>query len=171
LKTIKTGSTAKDVTLIGVMTALALIFSYIEVLIPFNFGIPGVKLGLANLVIVVALYLLPIKYAFLLDIMKILTASFLFGNGSTLIYSLAGGLLSFAVMALIKKTDKLSIIGVSILGGVFHNLGQLIIAILIMETLKIAYYFSVLAIAGLVTGLLLGIVSEKIVNLLGKQAG
>lgn len=171
MKTIKTGSTAKDVTLIGVMTALALIFSYIEVLIPFNFGIPGVKLGLANLVIVVALYLLPIKYAFLLDIMKILTASFLFGNGSTLIYSLAGGLLSFAVMALIKKTDKLSIIGVSILGGVFHNLGQLIIAILIMETLKIAYYFSVLAIAGLVTGLLLGIVSEKIVNLLGKQAG
>lgn len=167
----KTGSTAKDVTLIGVMTALALIFSYIEVLIPFNFGIPGVKLGLANLVIVVALYLLPIKYAFLLDIMKILSASFLFGNGSTLIYSLAGGLLSFAAMVLVKKTDKLSIIGVSILGGVFHNVGQLIVAILIMGTPKLVYYFSILAVAGLITGLLLGIASEKIVNMLGRQAG
>lgn len=167
----KTGNTAKDVTLIGVMTALALIFSYIEVLIPFNFGIPGVKLGLANLVIVVALYLLPIKYAFLLDIMKILSASFLFGNGSTLIYSLAGGLLSFAAMVLVKKTDKLSIIGVSILGGVFHNVGQLIVAILIMGTPKLVYYFSILAVAGLITGLLLGIASEKIVNMLGRQAG
>lgn len=170
MKTIKTGNTAKDVTLIGVLTALALIFSYVELLIPFNFGIPGVKLGLANLVIVVALYLLPIKYAFLLDIMKILTASFLFGNGSTLIYSLAGGLLSFAAMAFVKQSDKLSIIGVSILGGVFHNLGQLIIAILVMETIKIAYYFSVLAVAGLITGLLLGMVSDKVVRLLGKQA-
>lgn len=171
LKTIKAGSAAKDVTLIGVMTALALIFSYVEVLIPFNFGIPGVKLGLANLVIVVALYLLPIKHAFLLDIMKILTASFLFGNVMTLIYSLAGGLLSFVAMALAKKTDKLSLIGVSVLGGVFHNLGQLITAILVMETLKISYYFSVLAVAGLVTGLLLGIAAEKVIHLLEKQVG
>lgn len=165
----KEGSTAKEVALMGVMTALALIFSYVEVLIPFNFGIPGVKLGLANLVIVVALYVMPFKYAFLLDIMKILTASFLFGNGMTLIYSLSGGLLSFAVMALAKKIDKLSVIGVSVLGGVFHNLGQLIVAILVMGTLKIAYYFSVLAVAGLVTGLLLGIVADRIISLLKKQ--
>lgn len=144
----------------GVFTALALIFSYVETLIPVNFGIPGVKLGLANLIIVVALYKMRLSEVYLLSVVRVLLAGFIFGNYFSIIYSLAGGLLSLTVMALLKKTGGFSVQGISLAGGVFHNVGQLIIAAVVVETFSVTYYFPVLLIAGLVTGLVIGIVAE-----------
>lgn len=144
----------------GVFTALALIFSYVETLIPIQFGIPGVKLGLANLIIVIALYCMKLSEAYLLSIVRVLLAGFIFGNYFSIIYSLAGGLLSLTVMALLRKKGGFSVIGVSIAGGVFHNIGQLIVASVIVETFSVMYYVPVLLIAGLVTGLLIGIASD-----------
>lgn len=144
----------------GVFTALALIFSYVETLIPIQFGIPGVKLGLANLIIVIALYRMKLSEAYLLSIVRVLLAGFIFGNYFSIIYSLAGGLLSLTVMALLREKGGFSVIGVSIAGGVFHNIGQLIVASVIVETFSVMYYVPVLLIAGLVTGLLIGIASD-----------
>ena len=133
----------------GVFTTLALIFSYVETLIPIQFGIPGVKLGLANLIIVIALYRMKLSEAYLLSIVRVLLAGFIFGNYFSIIYSLAGGLLSLTVMVLLRKKGGFSVIGVSIAGGVFHNIGQLIIASVIVETFSVMYYVPVLLIAGL----------------------
>ena len=105
----------------GVFTALALIFSYVETLIPINFGIPGVKLGLANLVIVIALYKMKLTEVYLLSVVRVLLSGFIFGNYFSIIYSLAGGLLSLTVMALLKKSKGFSVMGISVAGGVFHN--------------------------------------------------
>ena len=148
----------------GVFTALALIFSYVETLIPVNLGIPGVKLGLANLIIVVALYKMRLSEAYLLSVVRILLAGFIFGNYFSIIYSLAGGLLSLTVMALLKKWGGFSLQGLSIAGGVFHNIGQLIVAAVVVETFSVTYYFPVLLVAGLLTGLVIGIVAEMMLK-------
>ena len=153
---------AKRVAYCAMLSALAMIFGYVEALIPVNFGIPGVKLGLANLVIVVALYLLPTHQVLFIQIARIILVSFLFGNLSMMIYSLAGGLLSFLVMSLLKKAGGFSVIGVSIAGGVTHNIGQLIVAMLVVQNMKTAYYASVLMIAGLITGGLIGMLAQRI---------
>lgn len=148
----------------GVFTALALIFSYIETLIPINFGIPGIKLGLANLIIVVALYKLQLKEVYMLAIVRVLLSGFIFGNYFSIIYSLAGGLLSLTVMAILKKQNGFSVMGISMAGGVFHNVGQMIIAVLIVETFSVSYYLPVLLIAGLITGFIIGIVGDGILK-------
>lgn len=148
----------------GVFTALALIFSYVETLIPVNLGIPGVKLGLANLIIVVALYKMRLSEAYLLSVVRVLLAGFIFGNYFSIIYSLAGGLLSLTVMALLKKWGGFSLQGISIAGGVFHNIGQLIVAAVVVETFSVTYYFLVLLVAGLLTGLVIGIVAEMMLK-------
>ena len=148
----------------GVYTALALIFSYVETLIPINFGIPGVKLGLANLIIVVALYKMSVKEAYALSIVRIVLSGFIFANLFSIVYSLAGGLLSLTVMAILKKTNQFSTIGVSLAGGVFHNIGQLIMAIIVLESFNIAYYVPVLIISGVITGVLIGIVAHEMLK-------
>lgn len=145
----------------GVFTALALIFSYVESLIPIQIGIPGVKLGLANLMIVIALYKMSLKETYLLSITRVVLSGFLFGNMFAILYSLAGGLLSLTVMAVLKKAGGFSVMGVSIAGGVFHNIGQLIIALIVVETFSVAYYIPVLLIAGVITGLLIGIAANE----------
>lgn len=142
-------------------TALALIFSYVETLIPVSFGIPGIKLGLANLIIVIALYRLKLKEAYLLSVTRVLLSGFIFGNYFSILYSLAGAFLSLSVMALLKRDGGFSVIGVSIAGGVSHNIGQLMVAVLVVETYQVTYYLPVLLIAGLLTGGLIGIVSSK----------
>lgn len=149
---------------LGVFTALALIFSYIETLIPFQIGIPGVKLGLANLIIVIALYKMRVRDALALSVVRILLAGFLFANLFSIIYSLAGGVLSLAVMAFLKKRGTFSVIGVSVAGGVFHNIGQLLVAMFVVETFSVAYYVPVLLVAGVITGCLIGIVSNEMLK-------
>lgn len=148
----------------GVFTALALIFSYVELLIPIQFGVPGMKLGLANLVIVIFLYKRNAKEAMLLSIVRILLAGFMFSNLFSILYSLAGGILSLIVMTVLKKTETFSVIGVSIAGGVAHNMGQLVIAMLVVETYRVGYYFPVLLITGMVTGMLTGVISNEVLK-------
>lgn len=148
----------------GVFTALALIFSYVESLIPISLGIPGVKLGLANLIIVIALYKMPLGQVYLLGIVRVLLSGFIFGNYFSIIYSLAGGLLSLTVMAVLKKAGGFSIAGISIAGGVFHNVGQLLVAMAVVETFQVAYYVPVLLFAGLITGFLIGITAREMLK-------
>lgn len=160
--------TTKRVAYCAMLTALAMIFGYVEALIPFGLGIPGVKLGLANIVIVLALYFLPAYQAFAIQLMRIVLVSFLFGNPSMMLYSLAGGMLSFVVMLLMKRGDAFSITGVSIAGGVSHNIGQLIVAVLVVQNLRIAFYLPVLIMAGLITGCLIGMLAYRIKPILDK---
>jgi len=148
----------------GVFTALALIFSYVELLIPIQFGVPGMKLGLANLVIVIFLYKRNAKEAMLLSIVRILLAGFMFSNLFSILYSLAGGILSLIVMAVLKKLETFSVIGVSIAGGIAHNMGQLVIAMIVVETYRIGYYFPILLITGMVTGMLIGVISNEVLK-------
>ena len=148
----------------GVFTALALILSYVEMLIPVNFGIQGAKLGLANLVIVIVLYKTDWKEALLLSAVRILLSGFIFGNLFSILYSLAGGVLSLGVMALLKRRDGFSTVGVSIAGGVSHNIGQLVVAMLVVETYQVGYYLPVLLAAGVLTGLLIGIISQSVLK-------
>ena len=148
----------------GVFTALALIFSYVESLIPFQIGIPGVKLGLANLIIVIALYKMSLREAYLLSVTRVVLAGLIFGSMFSILYSLAGALLSLTVMALLKKSGGFSILGVSIAGGVMHNVGQLIVAMFVVQTSSVSYYIPVLLIAGLITGLVIGIAADSMLR-------
>ena len=145
----------------GVFTALALIFSYVETLIPFQIGIPGVKLGLANLIVVVALYKMGGKDALLLSVTRIVLSGFIFASLFSILYSLAGGLLSLAVMVILKKRGSFSVF------GVIHNVGQLIVAMLVVETFSVAYYVPVLLIAGVITGFIIGVVANEMLKRLG----
>ncbi|MBQ8280110.1 MAG: Gx transporter family protein [Roseburia sp.] len=161
----------KKIAYLGLLIALAFVFSYIEFLIPVNIGVPGAKLGLANLVIIVALYTLNEKDAFVLSMIRIVLVGFTFANLASMLYSLAGGILSFLAMVLAKKTGKLSITGVSVIGGVFHNVGQIIMAIWVVKTASLVYYLPVLMISGIVAGVAIGILGgmvtkriKKIVN-------
>ena len=152
----------------GVFTALALIFSYVETLVPIQFGIPCVKLGLANLIIVIFLYQRNVKEALLLSITRIVLSGFLFSNLFSILYSLAGGVLSLGVMAFLKKQESFSVIGVSIAGGVAHNMGQLVIAMVVVETYRVGYYFPVLLIAGLLTGFAIGVIANEVLKRLNR---
>lgn len=153
---------SRKVASCGILVALAMIFSYVEVLIPISFGVPGLKLGVANLVVVAGLYFLKPREVLVITVIRILLMSWMFGNGMSLIYSLAGGLLSFMVMVLIKEKFGFGIIGVSIAGGVSHNVGQLLAAACVVQNTKILYYFPVLLIAGVITGALIGTLAGKI---------
>ncbi len=161
---------AYKVSVCAVLTALALIFSYVEALIPFSFGVPGIKLGLSNLVVLIALYGIGASYAFGVNLARILLSGLLFGGVSAMIYSLAGGILSFAVMYALKKTRLFSPVGVSMAGGVMHNVGQLTAAALIVETSQIYLYLPALLISGMITGVLLGIASVWILRRLTRTS-
>lgn len=150
------------------LTALAMIFSYVESLIPISFGVPGIKLGLANLVVLSALYFMSPGEVLAVSAARILLLGFLFGNGMSILYSLAGGLLSFAVMLTLMKNRGFSEIGVSVAGGVSHNIGQILVAALVLHSLKLFYYLPVLILSGLVTGILIGILGGRIRKILAK---
>ena len=148
----------------AMLTALALIFSYVEALIPIPLGIPGIKLGLANILILFALYLLDFRYAFCINLLRICLSGLLFGSIFSLFYSLCGGMLSLFIMYFLKKTNLFSIVGVSMAGGVFHNLGQIIVALIVVSTPQILWYFPVLLFAGIITGVLNGFIATLIIQ-------
>ena len=152
----------------GVMTGLALIFSYVEFLIPVSAAVPGIKLGLANIIVVIALYVYGTGYAFMLNIARILLSALLFGNVFSALYSLAGGLVSLAVMALLKKCSIFSVAGVSMAGGVFHNAGQIALAALIMQTSQVFYYLPVLIFSGIALGLVNSIICTLVLRTVKK---
>lgn len=152
----------KKTAYLGVFAAVAIIFGYVESLFPFFAGIPGIKLGLANLAVLYILEKYTWKEAALVSAVRILVIGFLFGNMFSILYSLAGATLSLAVMTLMKKKAGFSILGVSVSGGVSHNIGQLIIAALIVENTAFLYYAPVLIISGVVTGLLIGLLTREV---------
>ena len=146
----------------ALLASLALIFSYIEVLIPFNFGIPGVKLGIANIVIIIALYYLDGRYALAINVVRVFIAGLLFSGVFGILYSLAGALLSLGTMVLLKRTERFSVTGVSIAGGVTHNLGQILVAAVVVGNIKVFVYFPVLIISGVISGAVIGILAQLI---------
>lgn len=154
----------RDLALCGMLTALAMIFSYIEAVIPLPTGIPGIKLGLANLVIVIALYTLGFKRALVINLVRILAVGITLTGVFAMLYSLAGGLLSLIVMGLLKRTDRFSMVGVSMAGGVMHNVGQLAVAAVMVTDIKMFLYLPVLLFAGLITGILIGIASRILLD-------
>ncbi len=152
----------KKIAFLGLFIALAFVLSYIEFMLPLNIGIPGAKVGLANLVVMVALYTVGEKDAIALSLVRVVLIGLTFGNLSMMLYSMAGAILSLIVMLLARKMDKLSMVGVSILGGVFHNVGQIIVAIFVLETGSLMYYLPFLIILGCISGVLIGIVAGLI---------
>ena len=155
-------SKVKRIAFCGLVLALALIAGYAESLIPVAVAIPGIKLGAANSVILILLYLVGVKEAYIVNISRVMVAGFMFGSMSSIIYSLSGAVLSLTVMVLLKKTDLFSVSGVSMAGGVFHNIGQLLMAALVLETTAVWYYLPILIISGSITGLLIGFLTREI---------
>lgn len=165
----ETSKKIRKITYLGLALGVALICSYIEAIIPFPIGIPGIKLGLTNVVIVGILYYSGEGDAAWISFVRVLLVGFLFGNWYSIIYSLAGAALSFVVMALLKKTNQLHLISVSGAGGIAHNLGQFFVAALMVENFHILYYFPILLIAGILTGILIGVVAYQVLIRLPKE--
>ena len=157
------------ITLYGIFAALAMILSYVELQIPAFFAVPGMKLGLTNIVVVVALYVLGEKSAFFINLIRILVVSLLFGTVMSLWFSLAGGILSTLIMILLKKTGKFSPVGVSAAGGITHNIGQIIIAMILLQTKFIVWYLPALWLSGVVSGVIIGIIGGIVCKHLGNR--
>lgn len=152
-------SKAHFISYISLFTALAMIFAYIEALLPINVGIPGAKLGIANLVIIFVLYSFGPKSAIAVNILRIIMTGLLFSSVFGMLFSLMGGLLSIIVMILLKKTGLFSVIGVSIAGGVMHNMGQLLTTAFLISNIRVFLYFPFLLFSGIVSGAIIGIVA------------
>lgn len=152
----------KKIAYMGLFAAIAIIFGYVESLIPFFAGILGIKLGLANLAVLFILETYTWKEAALVSMVRILVIGFMFGNMFSILYSMAGAALSLTVMTLMKRFSGFSILGISVAGGVSHNIGQLIIAALIVENTSLFYYAPVLLISGVITGILIGILTGEV---------
>lgn len=146
---------AYRVALYGLCIALAFILSYLESLIPIQM-MPGMKVGLTNLVVLIALYYLNAKAAFVINLVRILLVAFTFGNLQSLCYSAAGGILAYLVMVGLKSTKRFAIVTVSVAGSIFHNVGQILVAMVMVETISITWYLAVLTISGIVAGIVVG---------------
>lgn len=148
----------------GILTALALILSYIESFIPVSAAVPGVKIGLANIVTVYALERLGIKDTIVISLLRILLSTILFGNPAVMIYSLSGALLSIAVMSLLSRIPGFGIMGISVSGAVFHNIGQCAAAALLLSNLSIFNYLPVLLISGTAAGIVTGLIANLVLR-------
>ena len=156
----------KKLAVLGMCCAAAMILSYVESFIPF--GVPGLKVGLPNIVILFIIYKVGWKEAAAVSLVRCVLTALLFGSVMSLAYSLAGGTLSITAMALLKKWNKFSAVGVSIAGGIIHNAGQIIVAIAVTGVEEIAYYMPVLAVGGTLAGLVIGIAGALIVKRMDK---
>lgn len=151
-------SKTKRVALLGILTSVALILSYVEAILPPIWAaVPGIKVGFPNIVIIFLLYRFGVKEAAVVSFVRVFIVALLFGNVMTLAYSCAGALLSIVLMTILKKTDKFSVVGTSIVGGVAHNLGQILVAMFLFDTAQIGYYMAVLAVTGTLAGVAIGL--------------
>ena len=166
----KKNSSTKSIAFLGISASVALLLSYIEFLLPPLFAaVPGIKIGLPNVIIIFVLYAVGVKAAAGVSFVRLCVSSLLFGNPVMFAYSAAGAVLSFLVMIILKKTDKLSAVGVSVAGGVAHNLGQIFVAMLLLNTPQIAYYMIVLTVTGTVSGVFIGLCGAYLVKRLSKK--
>ena len=148
----------KKTALLGMITSVALVLAYLEAILPpVSTAVPGIKMGLPNLAIILALYRFGFKEAATVSALRLFIVALLFGNVMTLAYSAAGAVLSLALMGILKRTDKFSFIGVSVVGAVMHNLGQVLVAIFLFETVQLGYYMLVLSVTGSIAGVLIGV--------------
>ncbi len=155
----------KKIAILGVITSIALVLSYLEsILPPIYAAIPGIKVGLPNIVIIFILYKYGLKEAVTVSVLRVFIVALLFGNVMTLAYSLAGAMLSIFAMALLKKLDKFSEVGVSIVGGVAHNLGQILVAVALLNSTLIGYYMIVLTITGTLAGVFVGLTGSLLIK-------
>ena len=153
----------KRLVLLAMLTAVAMILSYVESLLP-SVGIPGVKMGLANIAVIFALFRFGWKEAAALSLVRVVLVSLLFGSVGAMLYSLAGAVLSLAVMALLRRIDRFSTVGISVAGGVAHNAGQLLMAMLILQTKQLLGYMPVLAVSGIAGGVLTGLAAALLIR-------
>ena len=159
----------KKIALLGVLTSVALVLSYLEAMLPpISTAAPGIKMGLPNIIVILLLYKFGLKEALMVSGIRVFIVALLFGNVMTLAYSVAGAVLSLALMTLFKKLNLFSIIGVSIIGGISHNLGQIMVAIFLFDTIQIGYYMIILAITGTIAGVVIGIIGSILVKKLEK---
>lgn len=151
----------RRLVLLGTFTAIALALSYIEFLLPPIWSaVPGIKLGLANVMVIYVLYSLSLKDAAMISLVRVFLSAILFGTALTLAYSLAGAVLSLAAMAILKKLGLFSEVGVSIAGAVLHNLGQILVAVIVLRTAEIGYYMIILTLTGILSGVFVGLVGS-----------
>ena len=161
---------AKNIAMLALLIALAVLMGYVESLIPLNFGIPGIKIGLCNIVILIVLLQYSWKEALAVSVVRILAVGFLFGNLFSIVYSLSGAVLSILVMTLLLKSGRFGLLGVSAAGGCVHNIGQLLVAKIVLPGLPLLWYTPVLMFAGLATGALVAvIVYEVMIRLPGRR--
>lgn len=154
----------KQLVTLSVLIAVAMILSYIESMIPAFVAVPGVKMGLSNIATVFALYALGWPFAICVSVVRVLLSALLFGNVVSLIYSLSGAALALLVMILLKKFDLFSSVGISVAGGVCHNIGQVIAACIVMETSAIAVYIIPLLLSGTISGVVIGLIAGNLVE-------
>ena len=157
----------KKIAFLGLCTGVSLVLAYVEALLPPLWAaVPGIKMGLPNIMIIFLLYRFSWKEAAAVSLVRLCAVALLFGNIMTLAYSLAGAVLSLAIMALLKKSNGFSMVGVSLAGGVFHNLGQILVAMVVLETAEIGYYMIVLTITGVLAGILVGLAGSLLLKYL-----
>lgn len=159
----------REIAETGLLITLAMVLSYVESLIPAFVAIPGIKVGLANIVVVYALYRLDFKHAFLISLLRVLLSALLFGTVLTLAYSAAGAFLSLVGMSILKRTGLFGTTAVSVSGAVLHNLGQIAVAAALLGTGALFYYLPFLIISGVVTGVVIGLVSAMLIRRVGKE--
>lgn len=152
----------KKISLLAMLLSLSLVFSYFEARFPIITWIPGAKLGVANIVVMIALYEIGTKEAWCLSVLRVILTGFLFGNFFAVLFSLAGAFLSLGIMTVLKRFTKLSMLFVSVAGGVFHNLGQIIVAGIVLENQNVWYYFPMLFFTGILAGAIIGILGSSI---------
>lgn len=156
--------TNRKVAVLSLSIALAMILSYVESQIPSAVAIPGVKMGLANLAVIYTLYKSGLKEAIIVSLVRVFMLAMLFGNAVSLIYSVSGACLSLLTMIILIKTNKFSTIGVSVAGGVMHNVGQILAACVLLETNILKYYLPFLLISGVGAGIVIGLVSGQLIQ-------
>lgn len=160
----KNNISIKKIALIAIFITLSLILSYVDNLIPINIVVPGIKIGLANLIIIYSLYMLGIKEAIFISIIRVVISSILFGSILTFVYSLTGAIVSLLIMVILKSFTSLTVITISIIGGVMHNMTQIIVAIILMNTKEIVYYLPILILTGVISGMMIGIFSTLLIK-------
>ena len=156
---------SRMVAFFGLCTALAMILAYVEVLLPPLFpAVPGIKMGLPNIIIIFLLYRIGPMPAITVSLLRVALISMLFSNAMSLLYSLSGAILSLLVMILLSRFNLLSTVGVSVAGGVAHNVGQILMAMLLLETTELLYYLIVLIVTGTIAGVIVGLAGALLIK-------
>lgn len=160
-------SLSRKITILGLLTALGILLGYIESLFIIPIRVPGIRLGISNIITVFCLYLFGPYEAFSVLISRVLLSGLMFGNGISILYSISGAIISLIVMSLAKRYLNFSVVGISVLGGVFHNIAQLVVATILVQNYSVLVYAPFLVMVGVIAGVIIGIISDLLIKRLG----